>query len=274
MKKKKTISLADLMKQAELNSQTKKDIYKTKYKQSLKSSHATDEDEKLIEKLHLTGGQKGKGKYSLRTKILNHPWVKSGRPASSALKWLYREVFKDPKTYKHNKFLLDQGELFIFEYKNPKYKDNLKVLPWWDQYPLVISLGPIVTNEGVRNIGFNLHLLPPKIRIIVLCKIFELHKILYRYMIFYNKNNPVKIDYKLIVKNLEKFGVKFAIRMYIPKRQNQIVSIPYRDWHNGIFIPSRAYSRIRSAQLIKAWKEFCHKNGNTISPNINWKMNI
>ena len=70
---------------------------------------------------------------------------------------------------------MEAGNLFSFEYKSPKYAGT-SVLPWFDKYPLVLSLGPVVTNLGVRNIGFNLHLLPAKIRIIVVCKIFDLYK--------------------------------------------------------------------------------------------------
>lgn len=270
MRQKKKVKLADLF-QSEIS---KAEIYKNKYAQSIAEAQESDNDKRLIEKLHASSGQKGKGKYSLRTNILKNPWVLKGRPSTKAISWLFQEVFKNPQIYKYQKRIMFQGGLFIFEYKNPKYIDNLSVLPWFDKYPLVISLGPKVTNLGVRNIGFNLHLLPPKIRIIVLCKIFELHKTMYRYMIFYNKQNPVGINYGLIVQQLKRYGVKFSIRMYIPSRMNQIVNFPYRDWKNAIFIPSRGYSRIRASKLIKEWRDFCKKNGISISANIDWKVSI
>lgn len=147
-------------------------------------------------------------------------------------------------------------------------------MPWFDKYPLVISLGPVVTNQGIRNLGFNLHLLPPKIRVIVLCAIFELYKKLYRYQVFFKQEKPIKIDYRQIVNALESYGVKFCIRMYIPSRMNQIVKFPIKDWHKGIFIPSRGYDSIRAAQLIKEWKEFCRDNGFSTNPNMDWKSNI
>lgn len=270
MRQKKKVKLADLF-ASEL---PKSEAYKIKYARSLEDAQQSENDKRLMEKLAGTKGQKGKGKYSLRTNILKNPWVLQGRPSTKAIKWLFQDVFKNPKTYKYDKRIMFQGGLFIFEYKNPKYIDNLSVLPWFDKFPLVISLGPKVTNLGVRNIGFNLHLLPPKIRIIVLCRIFELHKAMYRYMIFYNKQNPVGINYSLIVNQLNRYGVKFAIRMYIPSRMNQIVTFPYRDWKNAIFIPSRGYSRIRAAKLIKEWRDYCKKNGVSVSPNIDWKVTI
>ena len=196
------------------------------------------------------------------------------RPASQALKWLFREVFKDPKTYKYTKRLLFQGGLFIFEYHNPKYKDT-SVLPWFDKYPLVLSLGPRVYETGVRNLGFNLHLLPPRIRIIALCYIFELYKITYRFGVYYKKDmNVVPIDYQSIMKVLRPYGVGFSVRMYIPQRQTQIVHFPTKDWHNAIFIPSRGYYDIRAKKLIKEWKAYCKDEGLTISEKVNWKALI
>lgn len=207
--------------------------------------------------------------YTLKTRILKNEWV-GHRPASKAISWLFKEVFKDPTTYRYNKRLIYQGGLFIFEYKNPKYKDT-SVLPWFDQYPLVLSLGPISTNLGIRNLGFNLHLLPPRIRIIVLCKIFDLYKRLYRYNIFFKRNAPVGVNYRNIVKYLEMYGVKFCVRMYIPRRMNMIVRFPTKVWHKAIFIPSRGYYGIRAKKLIKEWRKFMRDNKFAISERINWK---
>jgi hypothetical protein len=258
-KKKKIITLEEYL--------NKKEYYESKYKQSLSENKATENDEKLIDDFKIKSGY-----YSLKTRILKNPWVQS-RPSNNAIRWLFKEVFKDPRTYKYQRSILYQGGLFMFEYLNPKYKDT-SVLPWFDQYPLVISLGPIVTKQGIRNIGFNLHLLPPKIRIIVLCKIFELYKRLYRYQIYYKIEKPVNIHYKDIILALQKYGVKFAVRMYIPKRTRKIIRFPMMTWYKAIFIPSRGYYGIKAQKLIEAWKKFCRKNEYTISENTDWKRII
>ena len=148
---------------------SKKELHKEKYKKSLNDAVGIDPT-KEIEDLKLKTG-----KFSLRTKIRNNPWLKSGIPASKALSWLYKTVFKQPEKFRYPKLLMEQGQLFTFEYMNPKNKDT-KALPWFDKYPLVLSLGPIVTKQGIRNIGFNLHLVPPKVRIVILCSVFELYK--------------------------------------------------------------------------------------------------
>lgn len=210
--------------------------------------------------------------FSLRTKILKNPWIGSS-PHNKALKWLFQEVFKDPKTYKYNKLLLRQGGLFIFEYKNPKYKGT-KQLPWFDMYPLVISLGPVVTSEGIRNIGFNLHLLPPKVRIVFLCIVFELYKRHYRYQIFNKQNKPVAVEYQRVVRRLWRYGAGFCIRMYIPRRMKQIAHFPYKDWHKAIFIPSRKYDSILASKLIKEWRMYIRKLGSSVTENIKWQAVI
>ena len=261
-KRKNTTSLEEILSK-NIDKTTNKEKYARKYKTSYEKARAQEQE---INK-------KSSGKYSLRTRIRNNPWL-GNRPASQAIRWLYKEVFKNPDKYKYRKRMLYQGGLFIFEYKNPKYKDT-SVLPYFDKYQLVISLGPRITDQGPRNIGFNLHLLPPRIRIIVLCYIFELWKNSYRYGIFFKKDiYPVNIDYQSIVDVLEKFGVKFSVRMYIPMRMNQIVHFPVNEWYKAIFIPSRGYYDIRASKLIREWKDYCKKNHYNISPNINWKNMI
>lgn len=262
MKQKKRMTIKELLAKQDISRQ----IYAEKYRHSISQAYG-DNPENLLDKLNIKTGY-----YSLRTRVLKNSWIKY-RPASQATKWLFREVFKDPSTYRYTKQLMGQGQMFIFEYFNPKYKDT-SVLPYFDKHPLVISLGPVVTNLGVRNIGFNLHLLPPKIRIIVMCAIFEFSKRSYRYQIFLKKEAPVQIKYQTIVNGLKRFGVKFCIRMYIPARMKQIVRFPYKDWHKAIFIPSRGYYGIRAAKLINEWKAFCRKEGTYISPNINWQTHI
>lgn len=263
-RKKKIITFDELLEQT---GPSQKSVYQEKYKKSIESARGKKTEAETIEKLNIRTGY-----YSLRTRILKNSWV-GNRPASKATSWLFKTVFKDPKTYKYNRNLLYQSGLFIFEYKNPKFKGT-SVLPWFDEHPLIISLGPVVTNQGVRNLGFNLHLLPPRIRLIVICAIFEMYKKLYRYQVFYKQDKPVQIHYKQIVKALERFGVKFCIRMYIPARMNKVVRFPIKEWHKAIFIPSRRYNSIKAAQLIKEWRAFNHKHGFRTNANSDWKSII
>jgi hypothetical protein len=261
-KNKKIISIDEF-----LDKDFKKHQFEEKYKNSLVQARATNNDANNIEKLNIRTGY-----YSLKTRIIKNPWVNE-KPSTKATQWLFKEVFKNPKDFRYSRRLLGQGQLFMFEYTNPKYKDT-NVLPWFDQYPLVISLGPTVTRLGVRNIGFNLHLLPPKIRIVALCSIFELFKRIYRYQVFLKQNQPVQINYKQIISYLNNYGIKFCVRMYIPSRMKQIVLFPLKTWHKAVFIPSRSYYGIRAKKLIEAWKTYCRNQGFSSSENIDWKSII
>lgn len=246
----------------------KKEMFANKYKHSLSEAYASDMDTELINKLNIKTGY-----WSLRSRILKSPWVKTGVPFRKGIEWLYKTVFKNPEIYAYRKRALFQGGLFIFNYFNPKYKDT-SVLPWFDKTPLVLSLGPIITKQGIRNLGFNLHLLPPKIRIIVICHVFEIYKKLYRYSIFLKRDKPVQIRYQAIIASLSKYGVEFCVRMYIPARQRQIVIIPYREWHKGIFIPSRGMYGIKAQKLIKEWTKYVQHRKGIANPNIDWSKII
>ncbi len=273
MKSEEILTLDDLLKKLgedQNNPRRDKSYYRSRYNKSLKEATTQLITEEGLEDLHNRPGQKGKGKYSLRNAIKRHS--NTPRPASQAIRWLYREVFPNPKVYRYTRRILYQGGLFMFEYQNPKNKDNIKVLPWFDRYPLVLSLGPVTTNEGIRNLGFNLHLLPPGVRVIVLCRIFELYQRIYRYNIFMKKDAPVNVKYQSIIGYLRSYGVGFCVRMYIPSRISQIVRVPLKEWHEAIFVPSRGYSRIRAKALIKEWTLYCRKNNvRGVSATVKWR---
>lgn len=263
MRQKKILTIQDILEDAARRTLTKQN-FESEYESALKNSRAKQREDNL----------KTRSRYSLRTHIKNNPWLKTGRPASEAIRWLSKTVFKNPKQFRYPRNIMYIGGLFAFEYKDPKYKDT-SVLPYFDKFPLVLSLGPRITQEGPRNLGINLHLLPPRIRIIILCWVFEMYKNSYRYGIFVKKDiNPVQITYEDIKHQLHQYGVEFAVRMYIPQRMKEIVHFPLRTWHQAIFIPSRGYYDIRAAQLIKEWRKWCRNNGVMISPNIDWKSKI
>lgn len=264
--KKKVMTFADFVNGG--LEKSKKEMVAQKHKTSLSAARGSETEQKTIESLNLKTGY-----WSLRSRILKSKWVTDGNPFRDGATWLFKTVFQNPKEYQYRKMLMYQGGLFTFKYFNPKYKDT-SVLPFFDQFPLVLSLGPVVTNNGVRNLGFNLHLLPPKIRIIVICHIFELYKKLYRYQIYFKRENPVQIRYEAIVKQLDKYSVRFCIRMYIPRRQRQIVCIPYREWHKGVFIPSLGYYGIRASKLVDEWKKYSAHNKAISNANIDWKTLI
>ena len=51
--------------------------------------------------------------------------------------------------------------------------------------------------------------------------------------------------------------------------------MPYgHEWHNAIFIPSRAYDGIKAAKLIQAWRKYVKKLGFGTTNNLNWTSHV
>lgn len=264
-KKAKPISIDDLFN--ETYPKSKKEQIEEKYSKSLNKARGDDRETEMINAMDSSKT----GSWSLRNRILKSKWVQTGNPFRRGMEWMYKVVFKNSKKYQYTHRINHQGGLFTWRYFNPKTKDKLA---YWDNFPLVISLGGIVTKNGIRNIGFNLHLLPPKIRIIILCQIFEMYKRLYRYQIFVKGDKPVQIRYQTIVKMLDKYSVRFCVRMYIPARQTQVILFPYNEWDKAIFVPSFGYERIRAQQLIDEWVKYSRKHNNMTNAEIDWKTLI
>lgn len=125
------------------------------------------------------------------------------------------------------------GQLIIFNYYNPQNKEDLK---YYDAKPCTIFFGNINTDEGKRVIGFNIHYYPPKIRYIILNKIFELYKNIY----LKNWNESLDKDiadfnYKTLIRKLQEQGLDFGVRMYIPKLMGDIKPIPPKYWAKAVY---------------------------------------
>lgn len=182
--------------------------------------------------------------------------ARSPNPEREAVKWYREEYSKNAERYLRGKFL-SQGRLYLFDYKDPKYK---KELAFFDTQPLVLSLGPVKTKLGTRVIGLNLHLLPPNVRRLVLYQIYYMFKARYSSNLYKNTQKDVPVSWKAIVKPLEKFGIGFCIRMYIPERQKNVVEFLQEDWAKAIWIPSAGYAKIGPRQLEAEWRKFVKEN--------------
>ena len=190
--------------------------------------------------------------YDLWKEINNNPWNRDGNSAVSARKWLNNEVRKD-ESYHYRAKLMTQGKLYIFDYDTPKYED---ILDYFDTQPLVISIGSINTSNGLRDLGINLHLLPPRIRRIVMFRIFEMYRNTYKASMFEKNQKSVPVSWKAIVRPLYKYGIAFAIRMYIPELRTNVIEFRYEDWKNAIYIESKGLSKITFEGLEAEWQKF------------------
>ena len=209
--------------------------------------------------------------YDLWKEIENHEWVKKGNPAAKALEWYRKDIASD--TSLHNKGqLLRQGFLYTFNYDTPKYES---VLDFFDTQPLVISFGPVETSLGKRDIGINLHLYPPRIRRIIMYKVFEIYRNLYKDQLFAKNPKEIPVKWIDIKKPLERYGVSFGVRMYIPSLRTNTIQFLYEHWSSAIYLPSKRIAKKTQAELEALWAEFVKNQKKTNGPgkglNESWK---
>lgn len=202
--------------------------------------------------------------YDFWEKINDNEIANSSNPAKTAVRWYRENYMRNPDRYVKRR-MVKTGTLVIFDYDNPKYKDTAQ-LPWFDTQPLVLVLTPFITkDERIRVLGINLHLLPPKIRRLVLYQAFLMYKSAYTSQLFTDKDTTqVTIEWQRVKNVLEKYGAGFAIRMYIPSRMTNVIEFTQDDWAKAVWIPSKGYHKITASKLEHEWKEFVKKQGRKI----------
>lgn len=143
------------------------------------------------------------------------------------------------------------GQLVMFNYFTPKTEEELK---YYDAMPCTIFFGVVNTNEGKRYMGFNIHYYPPKLRYIIMNKIFEIYKPIY--MKYFQKGlskEMDKFDYLYLVSHLKKAKMDFGVRMYIPSLCGKPQVIPPRLWSTAVFTEG-LFKKETRANIMKFWK--------------------
>lgn len=166
-------------------------------------------------------------KFSLMKEVKKHPlYTKSNRDAKArAMIEEYKEKQKNKITSKNN---ITPGQLVLFKYLNPKTKEELE---YYDASPCTIFFGIFNSKEGKRVLGFNIHYFPPKLRYIIMDKIYEMYRPVYRK--YFETGAPKELDgfdYRFLTDELEKQNLSFAVRMYIPSLIGDTYIIPPKLW--------------------------------------------
>lgn len=188
--------------------------------------------------------------YQLDEAINNHPLAK--RPTAIRSKLAYKEILHNAKITK--KYLLP-GQVVLFHYAEPKYKEELE---YYDKTPFTLFLGITRTNDGnIREIGLNLHYYPPFSRARILTHTYNVFKP------YFDKNfNEVTgkpntfISYDRL-KHLMKANLKiaFGIKMYIPVLRQASWLIPTRLLSTAIFTEGH-FSKATLQQIFHFWRQF------------------
>lgn len=188
--------------------------------------------------------------YNITESINEHPL--SHRPTPIRSKLAYNLLIKTSSISK--KYILP-GQVVLFNYQEPKYKEELE---YYDRFPLVIALGITRTNDGViREIGLNLHYFPPHTRAKILIRTYEIFKPYFEK--FFNEpgHKPnMFISYKKL-KALMKANTKiaFGIKMYIPVLRGATFVLPAKSLSTAFFTEGK-FSKATLQQIFRFWRQF------------------
>ena len=159
---------------------------------------------------------------------------------------------------KSSKKQIVPGQLVMFNYFYPKTEEDLE---YYDAMPCTIFFGVVNTQQGRRYLGFNIHYYPPKLRYIIMNKIFEIYRPVY--IKYFNEGLTKEIDafdYQYLVENLKKAKMDFGVRMYIPKLCGKPQVIPPKLWSTAVFTEG-VFKKQTRAKIMNYWK---NKNLNNI----------
>jgi hypothetical protein len=143
------------------------------------------------------------------------------------------------------------GQLIMFNYFEPATKEKLE---YYDAMPCTIFFGIVKTKNGKRVIGFNIHYYPPRIRYMLINRIYEIFKPIYSK----NFNTPLTsemdyFNYKMLISQLQKAKLDFGIREYIPNLMAKVIPIPVSGWQKAVFTEGHFKKETRQ-QILNYWK--------------------
>lgn len=193
------------------------------------------------------------GNYNLHKEIQSNPWYKAQNGGALARIWFAQKIAPD-SAYHSKRQYMEPGRLYMFVYANPKHAD---ILDWYDVYPLVMSLGSYVSQEGeLVEMGINLHHLPLKVRILVLCKIFEAFASKYQGEMYRAEQKPIDMTWQQVGALVQQYGAAFAFRSYLPQLRTGTICFKYEDWYKAIFIPSNHYEKMTAQQICNMYMQY------------------
>lgn len=189
-------------------------------------------------------------RFRLNEAIQNHPYNK--KPPYMRSKLAYRDILSSLQPT--NKYLLP-GQLVVFEYLEPKYKEELK---YYDKTPFTLFIGITRLPDGnIREIGINLHYFPPYTRMRVLNKVYALFK---PYFDKYFNEAPQKPNLyinwnalKYMMKVSDKIG--FGIKMYIPSLRSKTFVLPTKAVPTAFYTEGN-FSKATLSQIMSFWRQF------------------
>lgn len=194
--------------------------------------------------------EEANAKYRLINDIKESPLYGKTNKDEVARAWL------ETNCDKVNRNSILQGQLIMFDYFEPKTKEDLE---YYDAKPVTIFFNVVDTSQGKRVLGFNIHYYPPKMRYQIMNKIFETYRGLF--VKYFNKPNRTAMDafdYRILIQELEKENLEFGVRMYIPELIGKPMIIPANKWQVAVFTEGWFKKKTRT-QIMAFWTKWVAK---------------
>lgn len=125
--------------------------------------------------------------------------------------------------------LLGYGKMYCFKYFTQSEK-------FYDQFPIVLGLGPTDTNN---QLGINLHYIPYNIRLTFIRNILENNKRFFNSQIDYYGNVKRQdelstFNYEFLKGYLKGYNLNYAVKQYRLDRMVEPRDIGYENWYIGV----------------------------------------
>lgn len=188
--------------------------------------------------------------FEMLESVNNHPFAK--KPTNVRSKLAYSTIMKNLKPTR--KYLLP-GQICLFTYSEPKYKEDLE---YYDRTPLVIFFGITRDKKGnIREIGFNLHYYPPYARAIILNRIYEIFKPYFdKYFNTPSSKPNTFISYKKLMYLINRNKhLAFGIKMYIPVLRGISYVIPTKLLPT-VYYTEGNFSKATRQKIFSFWRKF------------------
>lgn len=188
--------------------------------------------------------------YNITEAINNHPLAK--RPTNVRSKLAYKEILSNLKPTK--RYLLP-GQCVVFEYLEPKFKEELE---YYDRTPFTLFLGITRTKEDtIREIGLNLHYFPPFTRARILTQTYNAFKPYFKKYFNEASTKPNTVISYDALKHIMKTNSKiaFGIKMYVPVLRSKSFVLPTK-YLSTAFYTEGHFSKATLGQIFRFWRQF------------------
>jgi len=166
---------------------------------------------------------------------------------------------RDKLDVKYTRKRFEPGKIYVFKYENPVTKESL---PWWDKAPVVLALDNPERDHTYY--GVNLNLLPARFRQEILDQLYTKLNSKIQVNIKGNKASDavkqrplVDLKYAAVKAYLDRFGLGFAIRRYLPNLKKNQAVVSYESWPK---IAICEFAKIHGASIGQIRKEFIQYN--------------